>query len=293
MGNIVKRRSLGTGRIVQIVLVVVLGMVSVTAVFAKSNVDWRELERSYPTAGIGWDVDAPHPGTQIFPNYLGSGVELTVNYSTYMWDETPNYYVEPDSLEPEDKHCHERYHGALRWTNNLNSHSQEEAGTEYGPTFVEFVYDQPVFISELEIGSLSIISTTYEWIRWTAYDENDNPVLATTIEGDGVYCDDSPTTGPVLFDDETGTYYAHGVAVQEMGGYDHLIMTYTDVPIKRVYAEFWKGMTTVPQGEHVGQLASITMHSIVHLPETAKATQGSAKRVAVERPFRYTYRTPY
>lgn len=283
MGEVAKRVPV-------LVLLLLVGYFSVSIVYAKSNVDWRELERSYPTAGIGWDVDAPHPGTQIFPNYLGSGVELTVNYSTYMWDETPNYYVEPDSLEPEDRHCHERYHGAFRWTNNLSSRAGVEGGTAYGPTYVEFVYDQPVFISELEIGSLSVIAGYWEWIRFTAYDENDNPVVATTIKGSGVYCDDRPTNGPAIFDEGNGTYSAHGIAVQEEWGYDHMIMTYTDVPIKRVYAEFWKGATMMPHGDHLAQLASITMHSIVHLPE---AQSQAIQPVQEKRPFSLSSTQPF
>ena len=131
-----------------------------------STFNWYEL----------WDTDSTQT-TRTFTNVNGSGVDVTVEYSTNQrWQEQNqsrlNLYdkYEPKKHSLNDSHDLWVYHGILRVTNNRNDTGNDSA-------WVKMTFSQPVTIGQMWAGSLSTISSYREWMKVSAY-SSDNVDLS-------------------------------------------------------------------------------------------------------------------
>ena len=135
---------------------------SLSATNTYSTFNWYDL----------WDTRSTQT-IRNFPNVNGSGVDVTVEYSTNQrWQQEQNHnglnlY---DNYSPQmdtwnDSHDLWIYHGILRLTNNPNDTGNDSA-------WVKMTFSQPVTIDNLWAGSLSTISTYREWMKVSAYSSN-------------------------------------------------------------------------------------------------------------------------
>ena len=132
---------------------------SLSATNTSNNFNWYDL----------WDSSSTQT-LRTFTNVNGSGVDVTVEYSTNQrWQQEQNrnglnlydnYSPQKDSLN--DSHNLWIYHGILRVTNNPSDTGNDSA-------WVKMTFSQPVTIDELWAGSLSTISTYREWMKVSAY----------------------------------------------------------------------------------------------------------------------------
>ncbi|MEQ1744486.1 MAG: GEVED domain-containing protein, partial [Saprospiraceae bacterium] len=223
---------------------------------------------------------------QTFPNWKGSGVDVTYSYSTNGWDgDAPNKYVPAGDEAVEGAgcdgqfgstgvnapHCATFYHEAVRFVSNTDDVGGTP-GTATGPTVFTTTYSEPVVLQMFRIGSLSNIGTvatpSVEWIRVRAYDENNNQVSISLSNIDGSYliCDNSITSGGMAITaDGTGGFYAHANADVrqadfEYGNIEFFIPSAT--PIKKVEILFWRSSSISDPNETAGRTSagSFTIH---------------------------------
>lgn len=170
-----------------------------------SSLDWETL---------GWNP-ADVSGSQSFMNVDGSGVDVTVDYSTFMWDGTPDVYgPDPDFALPPD------VLGSLRFTNDMDP----TGGIQ--PTNVTITFSEEVFIDAASLVSLSII-----WDRWQehgvveAFDGMGAPVAASSYT--------TTDAAEVLLDmDGDANYETIGALFQDDGRYGDALFSWTQVPVK-------------------------------------------------------------
>ncbi|MCA9924616.1 MAG: carboxypeptidase regulatory-like domain-containing protein, partial [Anaerolineales bacterium] len=208
------------------------------------TVDWVVLGWPYTAADLpvnGGSGIPPGPGTQSFTNVDGTGVDIDVNYSGFTLDDDSPYIYETNAPVPP-------LQTSLRWSNNGDDNGISAPGTAFGPTYMEFVFSQPVLIDSFMVGSLSELLNRFEWAVVTAYDEFDNPVLATgfitgthDVDASGAYQGIIDAGGPVIEDAGGGVYRARGVNRQDncdVGcGYDFVHFEYQGTPITRIFVQ--------------------------------------------------------
>ncbi len=103
----------------------------------------------------GWNTSTASGTT--FNNVDNSGIDITVEYSTNMWDGTPGIYGidDPHALGS-------TYQDSLRFTNDTSSLTEN--------TWVKLQFSEAVYIDETWIGSLSTLSNNRkEWLNFSAY----------------------------------------------------------------------------------------------------------------------------
>lgn len=135
---------------------------SLHAVNSSSTFNWYAL----------WDTGSTQT-TRTFTNVNGSGVDVTVEYSTNQrWQQDQNhnglnlYDKNSPKLHPlNDSHDLWVYHGILRMTNNPSDIGNDSA-------WVKITFSQPVTIDQLWAGSLSTINDYREWMKVSAYSSN-------------------------------------------------------------------------------------------------------------------------
>ena len=115
-----------------------------------------------------WDTSSTQT-TRTFTNVNGSGVDVTVEYSTNQrWQQGNhnglNLYdkYSPQKHSLNDSHDLWVYHGILRMTNNPNDTGNDSA-------WVKMTFSKPVTIEQLWAGSLSTINNYREWMKVSAY----------------------------------------------------------------------------------------------------------------------------
>ncbi|MDJ0898591.1 MAG: hypothetical protein QNJ55_07250 [Xenococcus sp. MO_188.B8] len=119
-----------------------------------------------------WDTSSTQ-ATRTFTNVNGSGVDVTVEYSTNQrWQQDQNHNglnlydnYAPQKHSLNDSHDLWIYHGILRVTNNPHDKGNDSA-------WVKMTFSTPVTIEQLWAGSLSVIGDRREWIKVSAYSSN-------------------------------------------------------------------------------------------------------------------------
>jgi hypothetical protein len=129
------------------------------SVNSSSTFNWYDL----------WDTGSTQT-TRTFTNVNGSGVDVTVEYSTNQrWQRDQNHNglnlydkYSPKKHSLNDSHDLWVYHGILRVTNNPNDTGNDSA-------WVKMTFSKPVTIEQLWAGSLSTINSYREWMKVSAY----------------------------------------------------------------------------------------------------------------------------
>lgn len=191
---------------------------------AASVLDWE---------AVGWVDGAASP--QLFLNVDGSGVDISVSYTSNMWDGTPNVTANPDPapVPPEQD-------GLLRFTNDRDPVVER--------TTVSILFSQPVLIDSVGMESISIIQNAFqEHVFIEAFDALDAPVLATS------YTTSDPAL--VLLDvDGDATYETIGIGDQGSGEYGDAFVSYLATPVTRI--DFSLEVTSPGGSELVAGFAS-------------------------------------
>ena len=135
-----------------------LGLTFLSQPLSAQDFNWYDL----------WDTGSTQT-TRTFPNVNGSGVDVTVEYSTNQrWQQNnPNRLNLYDNYSPQkhslnDSHDLWLYHGILRVTNNPDDTGNDSA-------WVKMTFSQPITIEQLWAGSLSTINNYREWMKVSAY----------------------------------------------------------------------------------------------------------------------------
>jgi len=237
---------------------------------------------------LGWQSSPLACGTnngnisQLFNNYLGSGVGATFTYSTNMWDgDAPNLYLaSPASggcdnqfnTTIDDQHCASNYHGALRFTNNQLSS---------GETFVEVSFSSPVYLDLARVGSISRLSGgNYEWFHVIAYDANNTivPISTSNMVGGYMDCSNNITSGGMNFiADGAGGVYVNPTAIilQSNGLYGHADITIPNVAIQKLRFEHWAAPSTTDHTLRAAVYSSVIMNVLCVSPACVKPNAGS------------------
>ncbi len=237
---------------------------------------------------LGWQSSPLACGTnngnisQLFNNYLGSGVGATFTYSTNMWDgDAPNLYLaSPASggcdnqfnTTIDDQHCASNYHGALRFTNNQLSS---------GETFVEVSFSSPVYLDLVRVGSISRLSGgNYEWFHVIAYDANNTivPISTSNMVGGYMDCSNNITSGGMNFiADGAGGVYVNPTAIilQSNGLYGHADITIPNVAIQKLRFEHWAAPSTTDHTLRAAVYSSVIMNVLCVSPACVKPNAGS------------------
>ena len=245
-------------RLKRLSLALFLGIGLITAVFG-----WL-FNKNVPlvrAAALDWSVigwNETIPNSQTFTNVDGTGVDITLDYSSdTMFDGVPNIYGGDAPVPP--------LQNSLRWTNNT-ADAGGAPGAPDGPTVMTVTFSTPVYLDDLTIGSLSELTNVagnpdrYEWAVIQAFDTSGNLVLATSFTGTTHAIDDgdnylgiSTFAGrPEIIDNSNGVYQARGVSIQyrasvctagsDRCGYDRASFVYNTTPIS--YVEVRQIVTT-------------------------------------------------
>jgi hypothetical protein len=125
------------------------------------NFNWYDL----------WNTGSTEP-KRTFQNVNGSGIDVTVEYSTgQRWQSSNgnrlNLYDNYELQKHSDNDSHNLwiYHGTLRFTNN----NSNDNSTPPDSSFVKITFSEPVYIDNLWAGSLSTIGNKREWMKVHAY----------------------------------------------------------------------------------------------------------------------------
>ena len=132
---------------------------SLYAASNSSTFNWYDL----------WDTGSTQT-TRTFTDVNGSGVDVTVEYSTNQrWQQAQNHnglnlYDKNSSQKHSLNDSHDLwvYHGILRVTNNPSDTGNDSA-------WVKVTFSKPVTIDQLWAGSLSTINDYREWMKVSAY----------------------------------------------------------------------------------------------------------------------------
>jgi hypothetical protein len=229
---------------------------------------------------LGWQSSPLACGTtpsntaQTFANWNGTGVSATFSYSTDMWDgDAPNVYLnvnDPGGCDNlftaglDDVHCASDYSGALRITNNnLNT----------GETFMQIDFSQPVILDLARIGSISAISTRFEWVHVVAYNASNVIVPLSVSNGSGGYvdCSNTFTSGQINFiSDGNGGLYINPNAIVLQGNslYGNADISLS-TPISKLRIEHWLSPNNTNPASRTANYSSISINALcVSLPCT-------------------------
>lgn len=214
-----------------------------TTAQAQTTIDWDDIE----CGGDGWagpGVGPAGPATQQFTDVGCLGINMSIGYSGNMWDNssTPNLYNGSDApVAP--------LSGTFRWTNNPNDTGAGAVGSATGPSTVSIIFEQPVYLNQFTVASLSRLYNApgddapfrYEWMDVRVFDKDNNLLRATSVTP-STYAPDGSTVvradSPVVQDSGTGIYNLRGTSIQDTCtdecGYDRLTFGFTTTPVQRI-----------------------------------------------------------
>lgn len=251
---------------------------------AQTTIDWDDIECG-GGAWAGPGVGPAGPSTQQFTDIGCTGVNMSVSYSGNMWDNnsTPNLYGGAAPVT--------QLQDSLRWTNNrLDTGGQ--AGTATGPSTVTILFDQPVFVNQFVIASLSrllnnntgtLVTYRYEWVDVRAYGESNdllvaNSVTPATYEPDGTSV--VRPGSPLIQHNGSGIYRVRGTSLQGTCndcGYDYATFSYTSTPVQRIELIHFVTEGTEFTDPRSDRLTSVALDSmIIRVPDETARDWGDA-----------------
>ncbi len=190
--------------------VAMLGLLLFASQSAALSVDW---------SAIGWD-DGDVSGTQLFSDVDGSGIDLTVSYTTTMFynDGVPLVYDAEASPNSEIE-------GSLKFTN--------DRAPGIAPTTVTLTFSEDVLIREAVLYSHSIVGTRYqEYTEVVARDVAGTAIAASLYE--------TTTPGLVQLDqDGDAEYVSYGLGFQSDSEYGTVVYGFGDSAVRSLSFSLW------------------------------------------------------